>query len=1697
MAESKIKLVLEVGDNGTLQLNTKNARELRKAIDEGTKASVLLSKGIADPAKKKALEEQVALAKQLTKEINATARESRSASKALASISGVGAVGAIERAPGLERGTAAANARGGSRDFARQAQGMGGLVHLYATFAANIWSVQAAYMALSSSFEQARMEKAAEAMSTTVGINMKGLAQSIREVSGYAVDFKESLQFGALGTQAGLTTKQITGLVTAAKGAANVLGRDVNDSINRMLRGTAKMEQEILDELGIFVRAKDAYKEYAKAQGYTSEAALTQTERVKAYAEAVEKASEKYKQFAAVEDPFSKLGATIKDSGRDLLNIANTVITPFISSLAESGNLVQGLIVAGAAYLTKLAVPAIKSFKESLTDTSRLQREAVTANANKLVELEHQLEESKTRMFAVPKGIKDNLSRGFGTAIDASKIGEKVQTALLSATDSESFRTKLQASFNKSAWGKTQAATRAEKAGNTEKAAALRAEADLIKMQGAALSDRLSKDTRINELIEKRARTTQEQLELERLIEKAKENQLTLNTKAQQALISQEKKNAAASSTKTMLMSLPGLIGVGTEKPGEAWAGMKEAYASLYEGTTKTQKVFRTLGVATQLLSGGLDILMKAVSRVFMIMLAWDLAIAPLLKHFGLITDKTEEASKAIEAFSGDIDTANGTLKTHSMTVQNHSGDLDLLIKSYSAVANSVTEMSDSILASISDTSGAMAGMTILDTFMDKIKGLFGYGLGDKLDEQNSKLKNYLITLGSSPKLVDDLSAAQEKLAAANEEVERTKYIFDTSSRGGKAENEKSLNLAIDLQIKASQNLLDKQKLITDEFLKQKAAATETAAVLQGFKSIELAGNVADALTNYDPKAYRFKNTDLKSAQQGIDSITGKIERFQNLSKGDSKDNLMSKLSAPERAGVINGLATALGSLDDSLILLKARINDEKFITLYERFIRATKEAKASGSMGDLKTAAQELLGYMATLDKADIERQKSESQMEAYRTKLLNEQDRIRKELAEWNKDSLARDLASQKEELTLIQAKNKLLQDTELFQTKEALSKEEITKRIIIQSEQEVELAKLKAKWESDAKVRRTMTKAEQQALLDIYNTQVSTIEKQTDIKLEIANIEDTLAKKARDRLEYEKTINAEISRGLSLAGSRLEAAKARGTISEATYDEGKFNQAILKIQQERLSAYNRAGILNAEQQPAAVAANPVLQEKLKELDVAEQSLKTEKDTTDILRTRKEILEGLTNTENLMGSILDKQQARGLYNLNLEQQLTDTKIARINKEIEYADKDYLKIQTLELQKQNTLYEAQLKMHEAMKRNFLELTPGQMTQTVVNEAQIQVDKFKASMKDSVTGVFDAVYSGMDAAIDELTTKWMNSEEISFKDLVTTFRNTAAEEFRKMSADQLKLGARELISKGIGAITGTAPDLRSVEEQQLSVLQQIANNTSMMVSGTSSGTGFSTGYSNAPDTSEMSIEEATRANEAYYGALEQATDSTNELTNKVPGFMEKIGISFGGIFGTDGLVMGLIRKLGEGIGGILGPILNLFGISGVGSATTGFGGGSLGGFDLGSLGSLFSGDSIGSAIGSAMGMEGFGGWLSGLFFANGGIMTDRGALSLNRYATGGIANSPQLAMYGEGRQPEAYVPLPDGRTIPVTMQNNSGGAVNVNINITDNSTTSDVSASGEGKDYAAMAKIISGKVREELINQKRPGGILY
>lgn len=84
---------------------------------------------------------------------------------------------------------------------------------------------------------------------------------------------------------------------------------------------------------------------------------------------------------------------------------------------------------------------------------------------------------------------------------------------------------------------------------------------------------------------------------------------------------------------------------------------------------------------------------------------------------------------------------------------------------------------------------------------------------------------------------------------------------------------------------------------------------------------------------------------------------------------------------------------------------------------------------------------------------------------------------------------------------------------------------------------------------------------------------------------------------------------------------------------------------------------------------------------------------------------------------------------------------------------------------------------------------------------------------------------------------------------------------------------------------------------------------------------------------------------------------------------------------------------------------------------------------------------------VGAAVAKAVGGFDF----SSVFgFADGGIMTPNGPLPLRSYAMGGVADRPQLALFGEGSMNEAFVPLPDGRRIPVALQGGGGQQIVVN-----------------------------------------------
>jgi hypothetical protein len=152
-------------------------------------------------------------------------------------------------------------------------------------------------------------------------------------------------------------------------------------------------------------------------------------------------------------------------------------------------------------------------------------------------------------------------------------------------------------------------------------------------------------------------------------------------------------------------------------------------------------------------------------------------------------------------------------------------------------------------------------------------------------------------------------------------------------------------------------------------------------------------------------------------------------------------------------------------------------------------------------------------------------------------------------------------------------------------------------------------------------------------------------------------------------------------------------------------------------------------------------------------------------------------------------------------------------------------------------------------------------------------------------------------------------------------------------------------------------------------------------------------------------------------------------------------------------------------------------------------ATGGSAKGALGGILMGVATSVISG--------------GITGGLTSIFAkAKGGIVGPLGDMPLHKYARGGIATSPQMALFGEGSKNEAYVPLPDNRSIPVTLKGGSGGATfgdtNITVTVT-NSGSVDTSISADQATNLSKALSVSIKatIQEELMKQMKPRGMLH
>lgn len=251
---------------------------------------------------------------------------------------------------------------------------------------------------------------------------------------------------------------------------------------------------------------------------------------------------------------------------------------------------------------------------------------------------------------------------------------------------------------------------------------------------------------------------------------------------------------------------------------------------------------------------------------------------------------------------------------------------------------------------------------------------------------------------------------------------------------------------------------------------------------------------------------------------------------------------------------------------------------------------------------------------------------------------------------------------------------------------------------------------------------------------------------------------------------------------------------------------------------------------------------------------------------------------------------------------------------------------------------------------------------------------------------------------------------------------------------------------------------------------------------------------------------------------AIAAAVRQETENTYDLAAAQQAYNERKEFMLGVFDAVSGSFKDLIlgaKTFKQAISGLLSTLADLVIQYGViiplkraFEQSSGGGGGGPGGF----LGGLLKVIGIGaSALGGSMGGGAAGGmsirgptpgftplnFSSGIKFADGGIMTSMGKVPLRKYSEGGIANSPQLAMFGEGSTAEAFVPVPSGK-IPVEMRGSVGGkggathfAPSISVTVQNR----------EGDDAGETGRRISDQIEAKMYafmkREMRGGGMLY
>lgn len=262
--------------------------------------------------------------------------------------------------------------------------GSSGLVGAYATLAANVFAATAAFNALRSA---AQVQTLAEGFGFLAGVSGRTsevIAGNIQRITGNAISMEDALRTAAVGIQSGFSSTQLERLTAVAKNASIALGRNLGDSVDRLVRGVAKLEPEILDELGIIVRLNTATESYAQKIGKAS-GDLSEFERQQAFLNAtLEQGELKYGAIGDAVDanPFDKLAGSFTNLTNKMLGFISGALEPLISLFASSQMAMLGALTMFGSTIVTQMLPGLADLTSRQLENARAAHEQADAQAS-------------------------------------------------------------------------------------------------------------------------------------------------------------------------------------------------------------------------------------------------------------------------------------------------------------------------------------------------------------------------------------------------------------------------------------------------------------------------------------------------------------------------------------------------------------------------------------------------------------------------------------------------------------------------------------------------------------------------------------------------------------------------------------------------------------------------------------------------------------------------------------------------------------------------------------------------------------------------------------------------------------------------------------------------------------------------------------------------------------------------------------------------------------------------------------------------------------------------------------------------------------------------------------------------------------------------------------------------------------------